>query len=63
MEDHQKRVIGEKKELDDKIGKLELFTKTIKFTTLYSMEQESLRCQLAYMGLYSAVLGRRISRF
>lgn len=60
---HQKRVIAEKKELDERGDKLEQFILSEKFKTLPAAEQERMKRQLEIMGEYSEVLGERIAAF
>jgi hypothetical protein len=63
MQPFQERVIEEKRELDEKIAKLDLFWKGDVFLTLPSAEQVLLRRQLVAMEDYSAMLGERITAF
>lgn len=63
MEAHQKRVVDEKVELDDKVTKLNTFFSNPIFAGLDSAEQERLRRQYAAMLEYSVVLGERIAVF
>lgn len=60
---HQVRVIEEKKELEEKITKLDAFIAGEKFDALEEVERIDLRDQRSAMADYSAVLGNRISRF
>lgn len=62
-ESHQQRVMDEKKELDEKLIKLNSFLKTPMFTNLISMEQARLRYQSIIMREYSLILEERISAF
>jgi len=62
-EPHQKRVIDEKTELDDKLTKLIGFFDTGIFKGLSEDEQRRLHEQSDHMTNYSAVLGARISAF
>lgn len=64
MEEHKKRVVKEKEELDIKIEALGIFINTNKiFTTLEKDEQEDLSDQLSAMKYYSRILQSRINRF
>jgi hypothetical protein len=60
---HQQRVIGEKVQLDDKIGKLSAFFDTDLFKGLPAKENELLTAQLGAMVEYSGLLAERISLF
>lgn len=60
---HQKRVIDEKRDLDDRKDKLEAFFETSTFAQLDDSEQGRLHAQHAAMGDYSRVLGERIAAF
>lgn len=60
---HQQRVVLEKEELDEKIGKLTPFLDSSIFQSLDSAEQGRLRVQLAVMNFYSQILGSRIDNF
>lgn len=64
MEDWQKRVIDEKKELDARIGRLEAMLDTPRLRTAVSLRQfDLMRRQLAYMQAYSSTLAQRIHDF
>lgn len=63
MEPHQERVINEKSELDDKIGKLVPFLKTRIFAGLPEEEKDRLSRQIGVMQQYSDILNERISAF
>ena len=64
MEEHKKRVVKEKEELDIKIEALSIFINTNKiFTTLVEDEQEDLSDQLSAMKYYSRILQSIINRF
>lgn len=63
MEAHQQRVVDEKCDLDGKRDKLVIFIGGPIFIDLTEAEQMRLSRQLAYMDLYSGVLGERISAF
>lgn len=60
---HQQRVIGEKVQLDDKIGKLSAFFDTDLFKGLPAKENELLTAQLGAMVEYSGLLAERIALF
>ena len=60
---HQQRVIGEKVQLDDKIGKLSAFFDTDLFKGLPAKENELLTAQLGAMIEYSGLLAERIALF
>lgn len=61
--DFRERVKLEKRELDERIAKLEAFTKNIKFNELPNDERTRLFKQLSYMCLYSETLEERIANF
>jgi hypothetical protein len=63
MQAFQQRVVDEKKELDDKIAKLETFSEGPIFGGLSEAEQGRLSKQVEYMQMYSDVLGERITAF
>lgn len=63
MQPHQERVIAEKKELDEKLCKLEAFFSYPLFGTLPVQEQQRLSKQASLMHQYSDVLGERIAAF
>lgn len=63
MQPHQQRVVDEKKELDDKLTRLQAFFKTSTFDELDDAERSRLVHQAAIMGEYSTVLGERIAAF
>jgi hypothetical protein len=63
MQPHQERVVAEKSELDEKIGKLVPFLKSSTFAGLTADEQGRLGRQLGLMQQYSDVLNERISSF
>jgi hypothetical protein len=60
---HQKRVIDEKCELDERKDKLEAFFETPTFAQLDDVEQGRLHAQRNAMAAYSRILGERISAF
>jgi hypothetical protein len=61
--DYQQRVIEEKRELDEKLAKLDAFGRTELFAALPADEQGRLNRQHSLMEAYSAVLGERIANF
>lgn len=63
MAPHQERVVLEKKELDEKLAKLDAFGRTDFYTTLPAEEQGRLNRQHAVMEEYSRILGDRIAAF
>jgi len=64
MEAHQKRVVDEKRELDEKARKLSEFIGTNpQFDAIDADEQERLKVQNDIMWQYSEILGQRISAF
>ncbi len=63
MEEYQKRVTEEKKELDQKIERLNLFVNTDHFSALKTLEREQLTRQRVIMELYQEVLWQRIRDF
>jgi len=63
MLSHQERVVEEKKELDDKIEKLDAFINSEKIHTVDPPEQDRLILQLDIMKMYSNILLRRIIAF
>lgn len=61
---HQKRVVAERKELNDKLKKLKLFVRSVKFDLdVAPREQARLRRQLEAMESYHAILSERIEAF
>jgi len=63
MQPHQQRVVDEKRELDEKLTKLDAFGRTELFASLPADEQGRLNSQHSLMERYSAVLGERIAAF
>ena len=63
LQPHQDRVVAEKADLDDKLGKLLAFFQAPTFGTLSEAEQSRLRNQARFMDGYSAVLAERIAAF
>lgn len=60
---HQQRVVDEKSELDEKLGKLTAFFPSAIFAGLDGAERERLQRQAVHMAAYSDVLGERIAAF
>jgi len=60
---HQKRVVTEKAELDEKLEKLNVFKQGQLYASLSDAERERLIRQSLYMAGYSTVLGERIAAF
>jgi hypothetical protein len=60
---HQRRVVDEKAELDERMEKLRLFFDTPIFAGLDELEKFDLRYQFALMRELSGVLASRIGRF
>jgi hypothetical protein len=63
MKDYQQRVVDEKKELDEKINKLEQFITSEKINSVDPNEAFRLKTQLVTMINYSEILGERIKFF
>lgn len=63
MQEFQQRVVEEKRDLDEKIQKLEPFTITKTYCELPRAEQARLVEQLNAMNEYSMILGNRIAAF
>ena len=63
MEAYQKRVVEEKKELDEKLEKLIVFLDSDKFDRLPPEEQDRMSRQQEVMEEYSDILGERIAAF
>ncbi len=63
MAPHQERVVQEKKELDEKLAKLDAFGRTDFYKTLPDDEQGRLNRQHSVMEEYSRILGERIAAF
>ena len=63
MKEYQKRVVQEKKELDEKMLKLKEFFDSDTFKALDEDERFRLHRQAIYMDSYSTVLGERIEAF
>jgi hypothetical protein len=63
MEAFQQRVVDEKRELDEKIARLEAFRKGDLYKDLPWQDCALLTRQQVYMQDYSNVLGARIAQF
>jgi hypothetical protein len=63
MKPHQERVVQERKDLDEKIDKLDEFIDGEIFKTLPKDEQDRLVVQSAAMTNYSDILYARINAF
>ncbi len=63
LQPHQRRVVQEKADLDEKLLKLRDFSRTALFASLPADEQFRMGRQCALMEQYSAVLGERIAAF
>ena len=63
MEAYQERVVAEKKELDEKISKLEAFIQSYRFVDISEDDQDLLPRQLKAMREYASILGERIFGF
>ncbi len=63
MEEHNQRVVEEKRQLDERLNKLEAFIKSETFKGLNNSEQYWLEKQAGVMADYSYVLGERLVRF
>jgi hypothetical protein len=63
LQPHQQRVVDEKAELDERLGKLIAFFGTPIFTGLVEEERERLAAQERAMGAYSRILADRIAAF
>jgi hypothetical protein len=63
MEPYQERVIQEKKELDEKIAKLEALLNSHLWWELPILELDRMRRQQRHMRDYATVLGERIATF
>lgn len=63
MQPHQERVVIEKKELDEKVEKLDAFIHGSVYSTIDRDEQMRLMRQFCHMKDYANVLGDRIAHF
>ena len=59
--DFKQRLMDEKQQLDEKLGKLGAFIDTEPFEKVDPRQQELLRCQYFTMQTYSDILERRIT--
>ena len=60
---HQQRVVTEKADLDERLGRLLAFFQTPSFEFMAETERSRLRNQARFMGGYSAALKERIAAF
>lgn len=60
---HQQRVVAERDELAERLGKLLAFFQTAQFDRLDAAEQSRMRNQARFMDGYLAVLEDRIKAF
>jgi hypothetical protein len=63
LQPHQQRVVSERDELSDRLGKLLAFFQTPTFVGLPEAERSRLRNQARFMDGYAAVLEERIAAF
>ena len=63
LQPHQQRVVTEKADLDERLGRLLAFFQTQTFEALPEAERSRLRNQARFMDGYSAVLKERIVAF
>lgn len=63
MQAYQERVVEEKRELDEKLAKLDTFANTEQYAALSVKEQTQMTRQLCIMHNYSKVLGDRMEAF
>lgn len=63
LQPHQQRVVDEKAELDERLGKLHAFLKTGIFKSLPDEDQILMDRQARAMRMLSGILGERIARF
>jgi len=63
MQPHQQRVVDEKAELNERLGKLLAFFQSPVFDGLSEAERSRLRNQARFMDGYAAVLEERIAAF
>lgn len=63
MKPYQEKVLQEKRELDEKITKLQAFINGDAFPLLNSAEKDRMQGQLWAMRVYSFILGQRIVNF
>lgn len=60
---HQQRVVAEKQEVSERLGKLLAFFQSTTFSTLSEAEQSRMRNQARFMDGYAACLEDRIKAF
>ena len=63
LEPHEQRVVAEKAELDERLGKLQAFLVTQRCCELPFDDRCLLAQQALVMEQYSQILGKRIERF
>lgn len=63
LQPHQQRVVDEKRDLDEKLEKLNAFFGSPIFAGLPDAEMDRLQRQATHMAAYSDVLGERIASF
>ena len=63
LQPHQQRVVEERAELEDKLGKLQAFITGESFATLSDAEQGQLVLQHKLMKSYALILKRHIDAF
>lgn len=63
MEDWQQRVIDEKKELDDRLERLNAFLSSPKVNEIELLQKDLMSRQAGYMSAYSLTLRDRIEAF
>lgn len=63
LQPHQQRVVDEKNELDEKIGKLQSFFDNDIYKNLPNEDRALLIDQVHHMRIYSDILLKRIQRF
>ena len=63
LQPHQQRVVAEKDELDERLGKLLAFFQSPIYAGLSEAERSRLRAQSFFMVGYSSMLGERIAAF
>ena len=63
MQPHQQRVVEEKDQLEERLGKLLVFIQGPVFGTLPEAERTRLSCQVLFMDGYLKVLEQRIAAF
>lgn len=63
LQPHQQRVVTEKADIDERLGRLLAFFQTPTFEGLPETERSRLRNQARLLDGYSAVLGERIAAF